>query len=57
MITAIDKLLQSLNKIRSIAESGHHIATDELSKIQFEEIIRELGRYEEWKEKQQNEQE
>ncbi len=57
MIKAIDKLIKSLDKIRAIAESGHHIAVDQISRMQFEQIIRELGKYEEWKEKQQNEQE
>jgi len=52
MINAIEKLTESLNKIRSIAESGHHIAVDQISRMQFEQIIRETGNYEEWKKKQ-----
>ena len=52
MIKAIDKLIKSLDKIRAIAESGHHIAVDQISRMQFEQIIRETGNYEEWKRKQ-----
>jgi hypothetical protein len=52
MINAIEQLTQSLNKIRAIAETGHHIAVDQISRMQFEQIIRETGNYEDWKKKQ-----
>ena len=47
----MEKLINSLKTIKSIAESGHHIAVDEFSKMQFEQIIRELGDFQVWKAK------
>jgi hypothetical protein len=49
MITQMEKLMTSLKTIKSIAESGHEIAVDEISRMQFEQIIRALGDFQEWK--------
>jgi|18_taG_2_1085343.scaffolds.fasta_scaffold26020_4 hypothetical protein len=43
MITVLDELYEKIRVIKGIAEAGHDIATDELSKGQFEQIIRELN--------------
>jgi len=51
MITQMEKLMNSIKTIKAIAESGHHIAVDEFSRMQFEQIIRELGDFQVWKAK------
>jgi len=43
MITVLDELYEKIRVIKGIAEAGHDIARDELSKGQFEQIIRELN--------------
>ena len=50
MITVLDKLYEKIRIIKGIAEAGHHIAQDELTKGQFEQIIRELNLvgFQEW---------
>lgn len=47
----MEKLMNSIKTIKAIAESGHHIAVDEFSRMQFEQIIRELGDFQVWKAK------
>ena len=50
MITVLQKLHEKIRIIQGIAEVGHHIAQDELTKGQFEQIIRELNLvgFQEW---------
>jgi len=43
MISVIEQLHKKIRVIKGIAEAGHHIAQDELTKGQFEQIIRELN--------------
>ena len=38
----MEKLNKKIKTIRGIAEAGHAIAKDEISRGQFEQIIREL---------------
>ena len=42
MITVMEKFNKKIKTIRGIAEAGHAIAKDEISRGQFEQIIREL---------------
>jgi hypothetical protein len=50
MISVVEQLYEKIKVIRGIAEAGHHIAKDELTKGQFEQIIRELNLvgFQEW---------
>jgi len=50
MITVLQKLHEKIRIIQGMAEAGHHIAQDELTKGQFEQIIRELNLvgFQEW---------
>ena len=50
MISVIEQLHKKIRVIKGIAEAGHHIAQDELTKGQFEQIIRELNLvgFQEW---------
>lgn len=51
MITVMDELHKKIRTIKGIAEAGYSIAKDEISKSQFEQIIRELNivGYRDWK--------
>ena len=50
MISIVEQLFEKIRVIKGIAEAGHHIAHDELTKGQFEQIIRELNMvgFQEW---------
>jgi len=50
MISVVEQLFEKIRVIKGIAEAGHHIAQDELTKGQFEQIIRELNLvgFQEW---------
>jgi|TARA_R100001480_G_scaffold120587_3_gene119348 hypothetical protein len=50
MISIVEQLFEKIRVIKGIAEAGHHIAQDELTKGQFEQIIRELNLvgFQEW---------
>jgi hypothetical protein len=50
MISIVEQLFEKIRVIKGIAEAGHHIAQDELTKGQFEQIIRELNMvgFQEW---------